>query len=93
MGSINKSHNESDGGVVLFAGELILIYCDAVTCEIGGKESVRLYPSGIHMQFYIIPKDIELYPFFAFSTTPNLLLITSPTSSIHIHSDQLVIHR
>lgn len=40
MGSINKSHNESDGGVLLFNGELILLYCDAVSCEVGGKESV-----------------------------------------------------
>lgn len=41
MGSINKSHNEADGGVLLFNGELILLYCDSVSCEIGGKESVR----------------------------------------------------
>lgn len=40
MGSINKSHNEADGGVLLFNGELILLYCDSVSCEVGGKESV-----------------------------------------------------
>lgn len=40
MGSINKSHNEADGGILLFNGELILLYCDAVSCEVGGKESV-----------------------------------------------------
>ena len=40
MGSINKSHTEPDGGLLLFSGELILLYCDSVSCEIGGKESV-----------------------------------------------------
>lgn len=40
MGSLNKSHNEADGGILLFNGELILLYCDSVQCEIGGKESV-----------------------------------------------------
>lgn len=42
MGSINKSHNEADGGILLFNGELILLYCDSVSCEIGGKESVSI---------------------------------------------------
>lgn len=41
MGSINKSHNEADGGILLFNGELILLYCDSVQCEIGGKESIK----------------------------------------------------
>lgn len=40
MGSINRSHNEADGGILLFNGELILLYCDSVKCEVGGKESV-----------------------------------------------------
>lgn len=40
MGSINKSHIEENGGVLLFNGELVLLYCDSISCEIGGKESV-----------------------------------------------------
>lgn len=47
MGSINKSHNEADGGILLFSGELILLYCDSVSCEAGGKESVSLRVSSI----------------------------------------------
>lgn len=44
MGSINKSHNEADGGILLFNGELILLYCDSVHCELGsGKESVSFF--------------------------------------------------
>lgn len=42
MGSINKSHNEADGGILLFSGELILLYCDSVSTEVGGKESVSV---------------------------------------------------
>jgi len=33
MGSLNNSHSQ-DGGIVLFSGELILLYCDAVHCEV-----------------------------------------------------------
>ena len=42
MGSLNKSHHESTGGVVIFNGELILLYCDAVHCEVEGKGSVSI---------------------------------------------------
>ncbi|RWS15758.1 WW domain-binding protein 2-like protein [Dinothrombium tinctorium] len=41
MGSINNSHHEQTGGVCIFNGELILLYCDAVNCEIEGKASVK----------------------------------------------------
>lgn len=51
MGSINRSHTEPDGGILLFNGELILLYCDSVSCEIGGKESVSFHEDiqlGLH---------------------------------------------
>lgn len=44
MGSLNKSHHDTTGGVVIFSGELILLYCDAVHCEVDGKGSVSSMP-------------------------------------------------
>lgn len=41
MATINQSHSEN-GGVVLFNGELILLYCDAVNSDVEGKGSVRI---------------------------------------------------
>lgn len=52
MGSINKSHNEADGGVLLFNGELILLFCESVHCEIGGTESVSIL-DGIFLCYII----------------------------------------
>ncbi|XP_074596320.1 WW domain-binding protein 2-like [Brevipalpus obovatus] len=40
MGSINDAH-QADGGVLLFSGELILLYCDSVQCEIESKGSTK----------------------------------------------------
>lgn len=43
MGSINKGHHEESGGVVIFNGELILLFCDAVHCEVDGLGSVGFF--------------------------------------------------
>ncbi|KAG9508732.1 WW domain-binding protein 2 [Fragariocoptes setiger] len=75
MGSINKNHNETDGGVLLFNGELILIYCDGVTIEIGGKESSkgRIYLTTHRIVFVATPMKPNIMvksvsaPFFALS--------------------------
>ena len=40
MGSINKGHHEETGGVLIFNGELILLFCDAVHCDVDGLGSV-----------------------------------------------------
>ncbi|XP_074596541.1 uncharacterized protein LOC141851677 [Brevipalpus obovatus] len=40
MGSINGAH-QANGGILLFSGELILLYCDSVQCEIRGKGSTK----------------------------------------------------
>lgn len=40
MGSLNNAHHESTGGVVIFNGELILLFCDSVHCEVDGLGSV-----------------------------------------------------
>jgi len=39
MGSINKGHHEESGGVLIFNGEIILLFCDAVHCEVDGLGS------------------------------------------------------
>lgn len=44
MGSLNNAHQEN-GGVLLYSGELILLYCDSVHCEIKsrGHAKGRIY--------------------------------------------------
>ena len=42
MGSLNNAHHESTGGVVIFNGELILLFCDSVHCEVDGRGSVSV---------------------------------------------------
>lgn len=39
MASLNTSHQQ-DGGVILYRGELILLYCDQVNCDVSNKGSV-----------------------------------------------------
>lgn len=84
MGSINKSHNESDGGILLFNGELILLYCDSVSCEIGGKESVSCF-CDIHSPRIVFTSTNSLYnnPILQFKgrvylTTHRLVVIITP---------------
>lgn len=43
MGSINRSHIETDGGVLLFSGEIVLLYIETVNCEVEGRGSVSIY--------------------------------------------------
>jgi len=40
MGSINKGHHEGTGGVLIFNGELILLFCEGVNIEVDGHGSV-----------------------------------------------------
>lgn len=44
MAQLNSSHH-SDGGVLLYSGELVLLYCDKVNCEIDGVGNVRFFKS------------------------------------------------
>jgi len=57
MGSLNKSHHEGTGGVVIFNGELILLYCDAVQFEVERRGSVkgRLYLTTHRLVFTATP--------------------------------------
>lgn len=40
MGSLNRSHIETDGGILLFSGEMVLLYSDCVDVTIVGGSSV-----------------------------------------------------
>jgi hypothetical protein len=50
MATFNSSHHDS-GGVVLFSGELILLYCDNVYINIDSKSQNVLF---IHSINYLL---------------------------------------
>lgn len=41
MGSLNDAH-QANGGVLLYGGELVLLYCEAVNCEVKGITNVSV---------------------------------------------------
>ncbi|RWS21155.1 WW domain-binding protein 2-like protein [Leptotrombidium deliense] len=53
MGSLNNSHHEQTGGVCVFNGELILLYCDSVQCEVEGKATVSIEQNYVKGRMYL----------------------------------------
>ncbi|KAI1287365.1 WW domain-binding protein 2 [Halotydeus destructor] len=75
MASLNKSHHEGTGGVIIFNGELILLYCDAVQFDIDRWGSVkgRLYLTTHRLVFTATP----------INQNPNVRSFTAPFFTMH----------